>query len=37
MNRLLTKFVCTLVLLVSVCALGQNTPGSGNAKRIYRL
>jgi hypothetical protein len=26
MNRLLTKFVCTLVLLVSVSAVGQGTP-----------
>jgi hypothetical protein len=26
MNRLLTKFVCMLVLLVSVCAFGQNPP-----------
>ncbi|HSK45210.1 MAG TPA: hypothetical protein VLA83_15120 [Candidatus Binatia bacterium] len=26
MNRLLTKFVCTLALLASVCAFGQNPP-----------
>ena len=26
MNRFLTKFVCTLMLLVSVCAFGQNPP-----------
>ena len=26
MNRLLTRFVCTLALLVSVCAFGQNPP-----------
>ena len=26
MDRLLTKFVCTLALLVSVCAFGQNPP-----------
>ena len=26
MNRILAKFVCTLVLLASVCAFGQNPP-----------
>src|SRR5438270_14023017 len=34
MNRLLTKFVCTLVLLVSVSAVGQNPPAPEMQKGI---
>jgi hypothetical protein len=31
-NRLLTKFVCTLALLISVCAFGQNPPAPERQK-----